>query len=191
MGTRGRKRRLDLEGEYWRLLSAGMGTVEACKEIGVGRKTGFRWRQENGGPTSVSASARTSIPDGISRISSANGSRALAERGHGVAGDCAAIGTMPRRPSPVSCAATDRGMTEGAMTAIWRMPAHANERSDPESPGWAAMRSSARSWRTSSNSSGAPNRSPFISGVRTRLGPNGTSVLKRSTRLSTCPEEVV
>jgi hypothetical protein len=39
MGTRGPNRRLDLEGEYWRLLSAGMGTVEACREIGVGRKT--------------------------------------------------------------------------------------------------------------------------------------------------------
>ena len=82
MGTRGRKRRLDLEGEYWRLLSAGMGTVEACKEIGVGRKTGFRWRQENGGlpPSHVNEdehSGRYLSHFERQRIST------LAERGHG------------------------------------------------------------------------------------------------------------
>lgn len=26
-----------------------MGTVEACKQLGIGRKTGYRWRAENGG----------------------------------------------------------------------------------------------------------------------------------------------
>ncbi|MFD9053382.1 transposase [Streptomyces zaomyceticus] len=26
-----------------------MGTVEACKQLGIGRKTGYRWRSENGG----------------------------------------------------------------------------------------------------------------------------------------------
>ena len=49
MGIRGRKRRLDLEAEYWRLLQSGVGTVEACKLVGIGRKTGYRWRAENGG----------------------------------------------------------------------------------------------------------------------------------------------
>jgi hypothetical protein len=49
MARRGPKRRLELERGYWQLLSAGMGTIEACREIGIGRKTGFRWRQENGG----------------------------------------------------------------------------------------------------------------------------------------------
>lgn len=49
MARRGRKRRLDVEAEYWRLLQSGVGTVEACKQLGIGRKTGYRWRAENGG----------------------------------------------------------------------------------------------------------------------------------------------
>jgi transposase, IS30 family len=49
MGRRGRKRRLDVESEYWRLVLSGVGTVEACKRLGIGRKTGYRWRAENGG----------------------------------------------------------------------------------------------------------------------------------------------
>lgn len=49
MGIRGRKRRLELESEYWRLLASGVGTVEACRLVGIGRKTGYRWRAENGG----------------------------------------------------------------------------------------------------------------------------------------------
>ncbi|MEW1914139.1 hypothetical protein AB0442_37950 [Kitasatospora sp. NPDC085895] len=49
MARRGPKRRLDVEAEYWRLLQSGVGTVEACKQLGIGRKTGYRWRAENGG----------------------------------------------------------------------------------------------------------------------------------------------
>jgi IS30 family transposase len=49
LGLRGRKRRLELETEYWRLLASGVGTVAACQELGIGRKTGYRWRAENGG----------------------------------------------------------------------------------------------------------------------------------------------
>lgn len=49
VGRRGRKRRLDVESEYWLLLAADVGTVEACKRLGIGRKTGYRWRAENGG----------------------------------------------------------------------------------------------------------------------------------------------
>jgi len=40
---------LDVESEYWLLLAAGVGTVEACQRLGIGRKTGYRWRAENGG----------------------------------------------------------------------------------------------------------------------------------------------
>ncbi|MEU6950645.1 IS30 family transposase [Streptomyces sp. NPDC046316] len=49
MARVGRKRRLEVEAEYWRLLQSGVGTVEACKQLGIGRKTGYRWRSENGG----------------------------------------------------------------------------------------------------------------------------------------------
>ncbi|WP_374119217.1 transposase [Streptomyces odontomachi] len=49
MARRGRKRRLELEAEYWRLLAPGVGSVEAYRRLGIGRKTGYRWRAENGG----------------------------------------------------------------------------------------------------------------------------------------------
>ena len=35
MGRRGRKRQLDLESEYWKLLQSGVGTVAACKLLGI------------------------------------------------------------------------------------------------------------------------------------------------------------
>lgn len=49
MARRGRKRRLGIEDEYWQLILAGVGTVEACRLVGIGRKTGYRWRAELGG----------------------------------------------------------------------------------------------------------------------------------------------
>ena len=48
MARRGRKRRLELESRYWQLLLAGAGTFKACEIVGIGRKTGYRWRAENG-----------------------------------------------------------------------------------------------------------------------------------------------
>lgn len=60
MARRGRKRRLNIEDEYWELISAGVGTVEACRRLGVGRKTGYRWRAECGGspPKRLAEAAR-------------------------------------------------------------------------------------------------------------------------------------
>ena len=49
MGRRGRKRDLDREVQYWEHLVSGVGTVEACRLVGVSRKTGYRWRAEMGG----------------------------------------------------------------------------------------------------------------------------------------------
>ena len=49
MGRRGRKRQLAVEDEYWKLILEGVGTVEACQQVGIGRKTGYRWRAERGG----------------------------------------------------------------------------------------------------------------------------------------------
>lgn len=49
MARRGRKRNLEKERLYWDLLASGFGTVEACREVGIGRRTGLRWRRENGG----------------------------------------------------------------------------------------------------------------------------------------------
>ena len=49
MGRRGRKRQLEVEGRYWQLLQSGVGTVAACRAVGITRKTGYRWRAEVGG----------------------------------------------------------------------------------------------------------------------------------------------
>jgi hypothetical protein len=61
MARRGRKRRLLLEDEYWALLASGVGTIEACRRVGIGVKTGYRWRAERGGiaPVSVHEPARS------------------------------------------------------------------------------------------------------------------------------------
>jgi hypothetical protein len=43
MATRGRIRQLDVEARHWQLPLSGVGTVEACRLVGIGRKTGHRW----------------------------------------------------------------------------------------------------------------------------------------------------
>ncbi len=48
MARRGRKRDLNREIRYWELLSQGIGTNEACRLVGVSRKTGYWWRAEMG-----------------------------------------------------------------------------------------------------------------------------------------------
>lgn len=62
MAQRGMKRRLELETRYWQLILSGVGTVEACQVVGIGRKTGYRWRAENGGvpPVRLAEDARSS-----------------------------------------------------------------------------------------------------------------------------------
>jgi len=49
MGRRGRKRWLSVEDEYWKLILAGVGPIEAARRIGIARTTGFRWHAERGG----------------------------------------------------------------------------------------------------------------------------------------------
>jgi transposase, IS30 family len=49
LAKRGRKWRFGVEDEYWQLILAGVGTVEACKLVGICRKTGYRSRAERGG----------------------------------------------------------------------------------------------------------------------------------------------
>ncbi len=55
------KHALDLESWYWQLIMSGMGTVQACAIVGIGRKTGYRWRAENGGlpPARLAEGTRT------------------------------------------------------------------------------------------------------------------------------------
>lgn len=98
MARRGRKRRLTLEDEYWQLILSGLGTVEACARLGIGRKTGYRWRAERGGipPAAVAEAERSSRYLSLlerERIAS------LRERGHSIREVARRLG---RAPSTVS-----------------------------------------------------------------------------------------
>lgn len=53
VGRRGKKRQLEVEARYWQLLATGLGTVEACRQVGITRKTGYRWRAEAGEVTPI------------------------------------------------------------------------------------------------------------------------------------------
>jgi len=60
MGRRGRKRRLDVESEYWLLLGSGVGPVEACKRLpSVSRSGEARSEPE----TLTRGRARSHLPD--------------------------------------------------------------------------------------------------------------------------------
>jgi len=61
MAKRGPKRELDLELQYWELLRLGLWTVEACRRVGVTRKTGYRWRAESLERLGGGASCRESV----------------------------------------------------------------------------------------------------------------------------------
>src|SRR4051812_12424623 len=46
VGRRGRKRQLAVEDEDWGLILSGVGAVAACRQVGITRKSGYRWRAE-------------------------------------------------------------------------------------------------------------------------------------------------
>jgi len=98
MARRGKNRRLALEDEYWRLIGEGVGTVEACRRLGIGRKTGYRWRAKTGGlrpqrnPEQVHSSRHLSLLE-RQRIAT------LGERGLGVREIARRVG---RSPSTIS-----------------------------------------------------------------------------------------
>ncbi|WP_103938416.1 helix-turn-helix domain-containing protein [Thermomonospora echinospora] len=83
LGRRGRKRQLELEDEYWRLILAGVGTVEACRRVGIGRKTGYRWRAERGGIL-LARVAEASRSSRYLSLLERQRIATLHERGHGV-----------------------------------------------------------------------------------------------------------
>lgn len=98
MGRRGRKRQLGLESEYWRLLHSGVGTVQACRAVGIGRKTGYRWRVENGGIPPVRLAEAALSTRYLSRLERHRIS-SLRGQGHGMREIARRIG---RAPSTVS-----------------------------------------------------------------------------------------
>jgi hypothetical protein len=61
VGATGRKRQLEVEDAYWQLILAGVGTVEACRQVGITRKTGYRRRAERGGIPPVRVAGDSSV----------------------------------------------------------------------------------------------------------------------------------
>lgn len=96
MGRRGRKRDLDRELQYSELLASGIGTVEACRRVGVTRKTGYRWRAEMGG---VIAKKRQPISGRYLSLFERQRIASLHDRGAGVREIARRVG---RSPSTVS-----------------------------------------------------------------------------------------
>ncbi len=82
MGRRGCKRRIPVLRSLRELLSAGGGTVDACGQLGVGRRSDFRWRHENGVPPT--SWPRLSTPADICLASSVSGSPRWPSDGHSV-----------------------------------------------------------------------------------------------------------
>ena len=84
MARRGRKRQLDAESLYWQLILSGLGTVAACKEVGIGRKTGYRWRAEDVGrilPVGVRTRDIGSVVEQLFGERGGAGAQVLRERG--------------------------------------------------------------------------------------------------------------
>lgn len=81
IAKRGRKRDLGRELQYWELLASGVRTVQACRQVGVSRKTGYRWRAEMGG---VSATKRAPQSGRYLSLFERERIASLHERGHGV-----------------------------------------------------------------------------------------------------------
>src|SRR4051812_35869264 len=99
-------------------MASGVGTLAACQLLGIGRKTGYRWRAENGGlpPARLAESSRSSRFLSLlerQRIAT------LRARGSGCGRSPGGWGARRRR-SAGSCAATcarphDRGVYDGDL----------------------------------------------------------------------------
>lgn len=182
MARRGRKRRLEIESEYWRLVQAGVGTVEACREVGIGRRTGYRWRTENGGLPPP----RVAEPDRSSRYLSLLERQRIATLRRDGLGVRAIAERIGRAASTVSrelrrnALAHDRGY-DGDLAH-----SRARQRATRPRPGRLLADEQLRAdvaaklrW------SGARSRSPRTCGGRGRSGWAGTCATRRSTRRST------
>jgi transposase, IS30 family len=123
MGRPGRKRRLVLEDEYWKLIRAGVGTVEACRRLGIGRTTGYYWRAQRGGlPRTVLA--EDSRSGRFLSLAERERIAVLREQGYGVRDIARRLG---RSPSTIS-RELRRNMTGGDDGAYRPGLAHSRAR---------------------------------------------------------------
>ena len=186
MGRRGKKRQLDLECEYWRLLQSGIGTVAACRTVGITRKTGYRWRAENGGlpPARLAESARSGR---YLSLLERQGIATLRERGHGVR---EIAGRLGRSPSTISrelrrnLRPHDPGLYDGDLAHARAVAGHG----DPGGRCSAGIPNCNRSSRPNSNCGGVRRRSPHTCARRILRVRTGTCATKPCTRRSTTVE---
>jgi transposase-like protein len=182
MTRRGRERRLVLEDEYWKLILGGVPTVEACRQIGIGRKTGYRWRTEAGGLPPARAAEATRSSRYLSLLERQR-IATLRERGHGVREIARRIG---RAPSTVSrelrrhLQPHDKGVYDADL-------AHARARDNArrERAGVLVGDHELRDLvAANSKTPGVRSRSVPGCAASTPSGRTGTCVTKRSIRLS-------
>lgn len=183
MGRRGRKWQPDVESRYWQLLLTGIGTVEACRLVGITRKTGYRWRAEYGGvpPTSLAEAARSNR-----YLSLLERQRIATLRGQGL-GVREIARRLDRSASTVSrelrrnLRPHDKNRYDADLAH-----ARARHRARRVQRGRLVDDVGLRRWsRTSSSRTGARSRSPSICAAPTRTVRRGTSATRRSTRRST------
>ena len=130
MGRRGRKKQLEVEARSWHLLASGIGTVAACRLVGVTRRTGYRWRAELGGLVPV----RLGEAVGSNRyLSMVERQRIAVLHGQGVG-----VGEVARRPDR-SPSTVSRGLLRNALAhdkgICAALLAHARARARGARPG--------------------------------------------------------
>src|SRR4051812_45634934 len=167
-------------------MASGVGTVAACQLLGIGRKTGYRWRAENGGlpparPAESSRSSRFLSLLERQRIAM------LRARGLGVREIARRLG---RSPSTVSrelrrnLRPHDRGLYDGDL-------AHARARNRarrPRRPLLAREPELRRIVQQKAEGEWSRRRSLRTRTRPFRTGPRGTCARRRSTRASTTAE---
>ena len=182
MGIRGRKRRLVLEDEYWALILSGVGAVEACQMVGIGRKTGYRWRAELGG---LVPARRGEAQQSERYLSLLERERIAVLRRQGLS--MRAIATrLGRAPSTISpgCGATPPPTTAEATTRCWFMPGPARPPDGTGPEYWPTTRSSVGWCSPSSSWTGPRSRSPCACRPSSRTARSGMCATRRSIRRS-------
>ena len=82
-GTSGTEAAAVVEHDYWALVMDRVGTVEACRRVGIGRKPGYQWRAERGALPPL-RSPEAERGDRYLSLIERKRIATLRERGHGV-----------------------------------------------------------------------------------------------------------
>ena len=177
--------------EFAKLVAKGVSNSEACRLVGVNRRTGTRWRY--GRTVTFKSGAELQYPPMAITRTTCLSARFLSEDERVLIADRVRagaslraigreLGVLPRR-SAGRCAATvttqdgtARSPLSGWPCSVWFVP---------RSAGWRAIRCCGTRSRGGWTSDGAPNRSLTRYGCSTRTRARGTWSTRASTRRST------